>query len=140
MKVVIFSYIILALVITLVIVNSIIISHNIDVIIEKLKSIPSIASSKDDYNDVFEDYMKIQHFLAITVSHDDLTNIEDNFYEILGATDADDDQALNIAKSRLIGALTHLKRLVGINLDSILLNFDSITRIKSYFLYTRLYA
>ncbi len=120
MKVIIFSYIILALVIVIVVVNSLLISHNIDIIIEKLKNIPDKASQKEDYKKLFDEYMKAQHFFAITVNHDDLTNIEGDFYEILGAAEADDDDALKIAKSRLIGSLAHLKRLTAINIDSIL--------------------
>jgi hypothetical protein len=69
--------------------------------------------------------MDAQHFFAITVSHDDLTNIEGCFYEILGAAEANDDDALKIAKSRLIGSLSHLKRLSAINIDSILFKLNT---------------
>lgn len=120
MKTVIVSYIILGIVILLVVINSLIISNSIDTILEKLRGIPEVGSSKEDYQRVFDDYMAAQRFLGITVSHDDLTNIEEEFYEILGAAEAGDDESLVIAKSRLIGALTHLRRLCGINADSIL--------------------
>lgn len=120
MKTVIISYIILGVVILLVVINSIIISNSIDTILEKLRGIPETSSAKEDYQKVFDDYLSAQRFLGITVSHDDLTNIEGEFYEILGAAEAGDDESIVIAKSRLIGALTHLRRLCGINADSIL--------------------
>ena len=119
MKTIILSYVILILVILLVIINSIIVSNSIDAIIEKLKNIPDSVSEKEQYKEVFDDYIKIQHLFEITVSHDDLTNIESEFYEIMGAVNAEDSESLKIAKSRLIGSLSHLKRLSGINADSI---------------------
>ena len=131
MKTVILSYVILALILILVIINSIIVSNSIDIIIKKLKVIPDSIENANEYETVFEDYMKAQRFFTITVSHDDLTNIESEFYEIIGAVNAEDEESLKIAKSRLIGALTHLKRLSGINADSIL-----FTKTTSYFLYT----
>ena len=120
MKTIITAYVVLALIIILVIVNSMVISHNIDVILEKLRSAPEGAEAGEAYREIFDDYMKRQKYLGLTVSHDDLTNIEGEFYEIIGAADAKDDDTMKIAKSRLIGALMHLKRLCGINFDSIL--------------------
>ncbi len=120
MKTVIVSYIILGVVILLVVINSIVISNSIDTILEKLRGIPGASSAKEEYQRAFDDYMAAQRFFGITVSHDDLTNIEGEFYEIIGAAEAGDDESLIIAKNRLIGALTHLRRLCGINADSIL--------------------
>lgn len=135
MKTIILSYVILALIVILVIVNSMIVSNSIDIIIRELKDIPDSTKEKEQYTAVFDSYMKMQHFFEITVSHDDLTNIESEFYEIIGAANANDDESLIIAKSRLIGALTHLKRLCGINADSILFAKNTM-KTESYFLYT----
>ena len=131
MKIIISAYVVLAAIILIVIINSLIISHNIDVILEKLRGTPDSANAEDAYEEIFDDYIKKQKYLGITVSHDDLTNIESEFYEILGAASVGDDDALKIAKSRLMGALTHLKRLCGINFDSILL--AKIKQRSSYF-------
>lgn len=120
MKTVIAAYVVLSVIIIIVIINSLIISYNIDVILEKLRGTPDVASAEEIYEEIFDDYMKKQKYLGLTVSHDDLTNIESEFYEIIGAAKVSDDDALKIAKSRLIGALIHLKRLCGINFDSIL--------------------
>ena len=131
MKTVIAAYVVLAVIVLIVIANSLILSHSIDVILERLRGAPDSTSAEDIYKKIFDDYIGRQKFIGLTVSHDDLTNIEGEFYEILGAINADDEEALKIAKSRLIGALSHLKRLCGINFDSIL--FANIKQRRSYF-------
>ena len=131
MKTIVTAYVILSVIIIIVIINSLVISHNIDVILEKLHGAPDTSEALDTYEDILENYIERQKYLGLTVSHDDLTNIEREFYEILGAAKAGDDDTLKIAKSRLTGALTHLKRLCGINFDSILLG--SIKQKSSYF-------
>jgi hypothetical protein len=72
------------------------------------------------YSEIYDDYRQRQKFLSITVNHEDLTTIETEFEEILGSALADDKENIIIAKSRLIGALEHIRRLSGINIDSIL--------------------
>ena len=72
-----------------------------------------------EYEKIFERFKKAERIISLTVSHDDLTNIESEFCEIIGAIEAADEEGLIIAKSRLVGALRHLGRLSGINADSI---------------------
>lgn len=72
------------------------------------------------YTELYENFKRKESYIALTVNHGDLMNIEDAFAEIIGAAKADDKESLMIAKSRLIDALGHLKRLSGINIDSIL--------------------
>ncbi|MBQ9070791.1 MAG: DUF4363 family protein [Clostridia bacterium] len=119
MKTVVISCVALLLVILIVIANSLLVSYHVEKIIERLEKTPNEISEAEAYNDIYDDYMKRQKYIGITVSHDDLTNIESEFCEILGAIQAKDDDTLIISKSRLIGALRHLKRLAGINADSI---------------------
>ena len=120
MKTVVIAFITLVLVIALVVVNSLLVSSGIDSVLKKLKSVPDSYESGEQYEEIYNEYMRRQNFFGLTVSHVDLTNIEDCFQEIRGAVKAKDDTSLIIAKSRLIGALTHLKRLSEINPDSIL--------------------
>ena len=119
MKAAIISVIILTLILTAVILNSIFVSKSMHEIAQKLKDAPSDTESYSAYSEIFDEYMKKQRFISLTVSHDDLTNIENEFNEILGSIEANDVENLIIAKSRLIGSLSHLKRLSGINADSI---------------------
>ena len=90
-----------------------------EIITQKLKNAPNDTENYSVYEEISHEYAKIQRYIGLTVSHDDLTNIEEDFNEILGAIEADDEESLIIAKSRLIGSLSHLRRLSGINADSI---------------------
>lgn len=119
MKAAIISIAVLTVILTAVILNSIFVSKTMNEIAQKLKNTPSDTESYADYSEIYDEYMKKQRFISLTVSHDDLTNIESEFNEILGSIEADDKENLIIAKSRLIGSLSHLKRLSGINADSI---------------------
>ena len=119
MKSVIFSFIALIAIFTTITMNCFFISRSVDDITNRLEAAPTHTDTYSVYYEIFEDYIKRQRFIGLTVSHEDLTNIECEFYEILGAIEAEDEESLIIAKSRLIGALSHLKRLSGINADSI---------------------
>ena len=119
MKSAIISFFVLTTVLTAVFLNSFFVSRGIEKTTESLKDAPESTDSYEVYYDIYLEYMKTQRFIGLTVSHDDLTNIESEFNEILGSIKADDEENLIIAKSRLIGALTHLRRLSGVNADSI---------------------
>ena len=72
-----------------------------------------------EYSEIFDRYKSKLTYISLTVNHEDLTSIEESFAEIIGAAQAEDMDTLLAVKSRLIGSLTHLKRLSGINIDSI---------------------
>lgn len=125
MKSVIIAYVIVILIIALVILNSLFVSYNISEVMRQLekasdKDAGEVGGLLEEYTAIYDDYLRRQKFLSITVNHDDLTNVEDGFEEILGALRAEDYGSVIITKSRLIGALSHLRRLSGINIDSIL--------------------
>lgn len=119
MKAAAISIIVFISVLSAVILNSFFVSKSICEIADMLEAAPTDTESYDVYSDIFEEYMKKQRFIGLTVSHEDLTNIEREFNEILGSIEANDEENLIIAKSRLIGSLSHLRRLSGINADSI---------------------
>lgn len=58
-------------------------------------------------------------FISLSVSHEDLENVEDLIAEMNGAVSAGDEEAALIAKSRLENALLHLGRLSSVNWESI---------------------
>ncbi len=74
----------------------------------------------ESYEAVEEKFKKHERYISLTVSHDDLTNIEEAFAELIGAANANDEVRVITIKSRLKDSLLHLGRLSGINLDSIL--------------------
>lgn len=113
--------ILLILTVLTVIINSLvlrgIISDITDEIISAEESDAAIAEA--EYTKIFEHYKSRALYISLTVNHEDLTDIENSFSEIIGASKAGDMDAVITAKSRLISALMHLGRLAGINLDSI---------------------
>ena len=119
MKPVVFAYAVFISITAFVFTNSFFVSKCIGDISEQIEKIPSSTEYKQDYENVYKNFTKAREYLNFTVPHGDLAKIEDEFCEILGAIEAKDDESLTITKSRLIGSLSHLKRLSGINTDSI---------------------
>ena len=83
-------------------------------------SLNSPISALPLLENLFSDFQSAEKFISITVSHEDLTNIEEGFAEMIGAARANDEETLIITKSRLIHSLEHLKRLLSINLDGVI--------------------
>lgn len=113
---------ILSLLISLIIANSICLKSICKDFSKRLDEI-SLASPNDalpEIKELFSDFQRAEKFISITVSHEDLTNIEEGFAEMIGAAMAKDEEALIITKSRLSHSLEHLKRLLSINLDGVI--------------------
>ena len=119
MKTLILSCSTAVLLILFVFTNSFIVRYNIDKINDAIAAAPDSCQAGDLYEALFEDYRRRERYIALSVSHSDLLGIEDSYAEILGAIEADDLEALIIAKSRIIKALAHIKRLSAVNLDSV---------------------
>ena len=100
-------------------INSLALDYNIEAILTRISSTDESYLSEEEYQNIYEDFTKRERFIAITVSHGDLTDIESSFADLLGAARAKDDKSLIIAKSRLEKSLLHLKRLVGISWESV---------------------
>ena len=110
----IFAVVALAVILVFVGVNTYIVNARIGNIIDEVEA----SGSYEDAARVREKFMRCERYISITVSHDDLTNIEDLFSEYEAELREDSDDA-EITKSRLINALSHLRRLSGINIDSV---------------------
>lgn len=121
MKAYIFAIIIFSALLATVIGNSVFIGHTASRLKEDISSIDytSKATLKSEFERIYADYKKHERFISLTVSHDDLTNIEESFADIIGAIEAGDESLMMTAKSRLEDALSHLRRLSGINPESI---------------------
>ena len=59
-------------------------------------------------------------FLGLTVNHDDLSNIEEGFAEIIGYLSVGNTDEATVTKNRLLDSLSHLRRLSGFNIDAII--------------------
>ena len=69
---------------------------------------------------VYDKFTRYETYVSITVSHDDLTNIENSFSELIGYISVGDIDNAEVIKRKLSDALEHLYRLSGVNLDSII--------------------
>ena len=76
--------------------------------------------TKEEFYRIFEKYRSYETYFSLTVNHDDLTNIEDGFAELIGNLEVDDTEGAEVIKNRLLYSLEHLRRLSGINIDSII--------------------
>lgn len=114
--------VIFTITIAAVLLNSFFLSKIIDEYKERIEGIDSedTCAAYDDFSKVYEDFKKKETYISLTVTHTDLTEIEELFSSAIGAARAKDSDELEIIKSRLVDALQHLGRLVGINFDSIL--------------------
>ena len=116
------AYTILVCTVALITANSLVLGRMIATVTKSVSEAEEVATAtaEKEYTEIYEDFKKKERYISLTVNHNDLMTIENSFAELIGAAKANDTQSLLIAKSRLIDALEHLKRLSGINLDSIL--------------------
>ena len=121
MKSVRFAYTVFAILFVAVIINSVMLGKVIDKISEELlyAEESDMALAEKEYSEIYEKYKKYELYVSLSVDHDDLSSIEDAFSEIIGAARAEDTSGVITTKSRLTDYLRHIKRLAGINIDSI---------------------
>ena len=60
---------------------------------------------------LFDNFEKIEVYISLTVNHDDLTNIEDCFAELVGYLSVGEAKEARVTKDRLTHSLEHLRRL-----------------------------
>lgn len=121
MKQKILAIVIFIIVIVGVITNSIVLQKMTDSFIAEVNALPidnDDALSK--VKKLNEEFKSSVHFIGLTVSHDDLTNIEDCLAELNGCLSVGDTEGAVVVKYRLISFLEHLRRLVGFNIDTII--------------------
>ena len=121
MKALKFAYFIFSLLLIAVITNSIILGNIINTFISLVGEGEEndMRAAKEEYEDIYERYKSLELYISLTVNHGDLENIESAFAEIIGAARAEDRDGVITTKSRLIDYLDHIRRLSGINIDSV---------------------
>ena len=101
--------------------NTFFLAREIDSVTEDVKAIDVTSSNaKANAEKLFYEYMKKETFISLTVSHNDLTTIEDCFVEMIGYLSIGDSDNAEVTKSRLIHSFEHLRRLSGFNIDAII--------------------
>jgi len=121
MKSVRFAYAVFAILSLAVIINSVAIGKITDILNEKIIAAEErdMKLAEKEYTEIYEKYKSYELYISLSVDHDDLSSVEDAFSEIIGAARADDAAGVITTKSRLTDYLRHIKRLAGINIDSI---------------------
>lgn len=119
------AYILLVALITAVTVNTVAVDRAIARTAEEVSAVTVEPEGDTEaavraMEDAYAAFRRRERFINLTVSHEDLTNIEADFAECIGAAMAGDAEQVIIAKNRLLDALSHLRRLSGFNPDSIL--------------------
>lgn len=121
MKIVICAAIVLLISFGLVIGNCALLRIYIDDTLSEVREIEieDVDTALSKFEAAYEKFERREKFVSLTVSHSDLTSIEDAFCDIIGAGIAKDKEEMIKTKTRLINSLEHLRRLSGINIDSI---------------------
>ena len=116
-----FAYTVFLVLVIFIFINCFALSNIIDEITELTVSAEEndLALAKQVYEEIYETYKSHRLFMSLSVDHNDLSDIESSFSEIIGAAKADDAAGVMTAKSRLINRLRHIKRLSGINIESV---------------------
>lgn len=122
MKAVWVAIILLIAVTAIVVANAFVLGQIFDNISDSLLEIDTenTAVAKEEYLKVFNQFNDYVKYISLSVKHSELRNIEDCFWELIGACEANSTSDITQIKSRLLGALSHSRRLVGINIDSVL--------------------
>lgn len=121
MKVKILAVISIVLVITAVIANTCVISKQSAELYGRVKKIDvSGEEALSAAIEAYEYYKARESYISLTVNHEDLTNIEDAFNELIGYLEVDMREDAEVTKNRLLCFVEHLGRLSGINIDAII--------------------
>ena len=124
MKIKIFAFTVFFAVLLLVGINTYYLGMTIDSVLAELEKIePDICTEDELYEAgiaLYTEFNRLEPYISLTVSHSDLMSIEDAINEFKGYAEVGDRDGASVTKSRLIGALRHLRRLSGFNIDSII--------------------
>ena len=122
MRTKILAVVIFLLTVTLVSVNTYFLDRSIGEVISAVKELEIAENGSEAFEratEVKELYERRQSYISLSVSHNDLTEIESAFAELLGQLEVGELDGAKITKSRLVDALGHLRRLSGVNIDSV---------------------
>lgn len=121
MKEKILAVVIMIAVIAFVVTNTLIIDRQISELADDVTSLDTEGEkAEEEARKIYEDFMSKEVYISITVSHDDLTNIEDCFVEMVGYLSVGDTDNAAVTKDRLTHSLEHLRRLSTFTIDAII--------------------
>ena len=107
----------LILVLCFVTVNTVMLDRHIVTMVDVIDVSKLDAEKANKAYDIFK---QKKMFMSFTVSHEDLTSIEECFIALGDYINDGDEDNAEITKNRLVFYLEHLRRLSGFNMDSII--------------------
>jgi hypothetical protein len=116
-----FALITLAVLIIFVLANYMIIDGIFEDMIRSLEAIEYQTAEEAllEYTELYEEFERKERYISLSVSHNDLTSLEESFAELIGTAKSGDMDGITAQKYRLSSSLLHIRRLSGINIDSI---------------------
>ena len=123
MKEKIFGVVTIIFVIAIVSFNTIKLDNDISTIYNAVRTIDTNENAKNAEaraHEVYDFFKGKELFIGLTVNHDDLSNIEEDFAEMIGYLSISDYNGASVTKNRLLDSLSHLRRLLGFNIDAII--------------------
>ena len=124
MKEKVFGIVTFLLIVFLVFVNTIFLHSDIEKIYEAVNGLDiregNCESAMIDAEKALGILKKKELFMGLTVNHEDLSDIKNEFSELLGYLSVDDAKEAFVVKNRLKDSLSHLRRLSGFNIDAII--------------------
>lgn len=120
MKIKAFTAALLILILGAVTVNTIVLPRRIDRIIESVEAVtPTQDNSISDMKKAYDGFLDAEGYFSLTLNHNDLCEVGSLFVEAISYLSVENFEEASVAKSRLINALTHLRRLSEINIGSV---------------------
>ena len=124
MKEKVFGIVTFLLIVFLVFVNTLFLHSDIEKIYEAVNGLDiregNCESAMIDAEKALGILKKKELFMGLTVNHEDLSDIKNEFSELLGYLSVDDAKEAFVVKNRLKDSLSHLRRLSGFNIDAII--------------------
>ncbi len=121
MKEKILAVVLLISVIAFVTVNTVVLDKQIGKTIDQIYSLElEDEHALENARTMHADFLQKEKYISLTVSHEDLTSIEDSFVEMIGYMTVGNIEDARVTKDRLISFLKHLRRLSGFNIDGVI--------------------
>jgi hypothetical protein len=117
------AVVILFLTVGFVCINTLLLERTIDGYLGEVEALVTdgeeLAKSAKGARDLYERFSKSERYISLTVSHEDLTNVEAGFTDLISYLELGMSEEATAAKNRLEDALRHLGRLSVFSFDAI---------------------
>jgi hypothetical protein len=115
------ALVVLSLIVFGIAANAVMIDKSIDATLKEVEKLSfGAGSSAEDAERIYSDFKVKENYISITVNHEDLTNINECFSDMIAYLRVGKRDEAEVAKYRLIDSLEHLRRSCGLNVDSII--------------------